>query len=353
MTYNFNGNVVTGSAVSTFVDNNLAWEKKKTYNVGIDLALFRNRLEFTAEWYKNISEDLLYAVPVPEQAGVSNTTVTMNAASMNNSGFEFSATYRNRDHDFKYEISGNLSTLRNRVTSLGFGTNSYISGAYITKVGEEIGQFYGWVYEGIARTQEDLANHATQEGAGLGRIRWRDLDGNGIINEKDQQWIYNPTPDFSYGLNIYLEYKNFDLTMFWQGVQGVDVISDLKKETDLWSGLNIGFLNKGKRVLDAWSPTNPNSTIPALSRSDTNNEKRVSTYFVENGSFLKLRNIQLGYNVPKNFAQKMKMERLRFYLSAQNVFTIKSKEFTGVDPENANYGYPIPMNITFGINVGF
>ena len=100
-------------------------------------------------------------------------------------------------------------------------------------------------------------------------------------------------------------------------------------------------------------PTNPNSTIPALSRSDTNNEKRVSTYFVENGSFLKLRNIQLGYNVPKNFAQKMKMERLRFYLSAQNVFTIKSKEFTGVDPENANYGYPIPMNITFGINVGF
>ena len=90
-----------------------------------------------------------------------------------------------------------------------------------------------------------------------------------------------------------------------------------------------------------------------MSRSDTNNEKRVSTYFVENGSFLKLRNIQLGYNAPKTFAQKMKMERLRFYLSAQNVFTIKSKEFTGVDPENANYGYPIPMNITFGINVGF
>ena len=122
MTYSFGNTPVTGSAVSTFTDNNLAWEKKKTTNVGIDVAMFRNRLEFTFEWYKNVSEDLLYAVPVPAQAGVSNTTVTMNAASMENSGFEFSATYRNNDHDFKYQIGANLSTLKNKVTSLGFGT---------------------------------------------------------------------------------------------------------------------------------------------------------------------------------------------------------------------------------------
>lgn len=141
--------------------------------------------------------------------------------------------------------------------------------------------------------------------------------------------------------------------MFWQGVQGVDVISDLKKETDLWSGLNIGFLNKGKRVLDAWTPVNPNSNIPALSRSDLNNEKRVSTYFVENGSFLKLRNVQLGYNITNNFVKKMKMDRLRFYLSLQNALTISSKSFIGVDPENPNYGYPIPINLTFSLNVGF
>ena len=139
MTYSFNNSAVTGSAVSTFVDNNLSWEKKKTYNVGIDLAFFNNRLEFTAEWYKNTNQDLLYSVPVPEQVGVSNTTVTMNAASMDNSGFEFAATYRNRDHAFKYEISANLSTLKNKVTSLGFTDEAYISGAYITEVGEEIG----------------------------------------------------------------------------------------------------------------------------------------------------------------------------------------------------------------------
>ena len=220
-------------------------------------------------------------------------------------------------------------------------------------IGHPNGTQVGYVADGLFKSQEEIDNHAIQEGAGLGRIRWRDLDNNGIINEKDQQWIFDPTPAFSYGINIYLEYKNFDLTMFWQGVQGVDIISDLKKETDLWSGLNIGFLNKGKRVLDAWSPANPGSDIPALARNDSNNEKRVSTYYVENGSFLKLRNLQVGYNVPKAWAEKIRMERLRFYLSAQNLLTIKSKDFTGVDPENVNYGYPIPLNITFGVNVSF
>ena len=141
--------------------------------------------------------------------------------------------------------------------------------------------------------------------------------------------------------------------MFWQGVQGVDIISDLKKETDIWAGLNIGFLNKGTRLLNAWSPTNTGSNIPSLTLSDNNNEKRVSTYWVENGSYLKLRTIQLGYNFPKRIASKLAMERLRLYLSAQNLFTIHSSSFTGVDPENPNYGYPIPLNITFGINVTF
>lgn len=141
--------------------------------------------------------------------------------------------------------------------------------------------------------------------------------------------------------------------MFWQGVQGVDVISDLKKETDIWAGLNIGFLNKGTRLLNAWSTTNPDSNIPALSLSDNNNEKRVSSYWVENGSYLKLRTIQLGYNVPESLAKKLYMQRLRFYVSAQNLLTIHASNFTGVDPENPNYGYPIPLNITFGLNVTF
>ena len=337
-------------------NDNIKWETTTQTNLGLDFSLFKQSLYGSFDWFYKKTTDILI-----QMAGIAamgeGSSQWINAGEMKNVGVELNLGYRNQTRfGLKYDLNANISTYRNEITKLPttVAANGTFGGNGVQSViGHANGSQVGYVADGIFKSQEEIDNHATQEGAGIGRIRWRDLDGNGIINEKDQQWIYNPTPDFSYGLNIYLEYKNFDLTMFWQGVQGVDVISDLKKETDLWSGLNIGFLNKGKRVLDAWSPTNPNSTIPALSRSDTNNEKRVSTYFVENGSFLKLRNIQLGYNVPKNFAQKMKMERLRFYLSAQNVFTIKSKEFTGVDPENANYGYPIPMNITFGINVGF
>ena len=184
-------------------------------------------------------------------------------------------------------------------------------------------------------------------------MRFKDLNGDGVINEADQDWIYNPVPDFTWGLNIYLQYRNWDFTMFWQGVQGVDVISDLKKETDLWAGTNIGNLNKGSRLLDAWSPTNPDSNIPAASTMDNNNEIRVSSYFVENGSYAKLRNLQVGYNFSKDICEKLYMQRLRLYLSAQNLLTIKAKSFTGVDPENANFGYPIPLNVTFGLNVTF
>ena len=337
-------------------NNDIKWETTTQTNIGLDFTLFNQTLYGSFDWYYKKTTDILL-----EMAGIAamgeGSKQWINAGEMENKGFELNLGYRNTTpFGLKYDINANLSSYRNEITALPatVAANGTFGGNGVESViGHANGSQVGYVADGIFKSQEEIDNHATQEGAGLGRIRWRDLDHNGVINEKDQQWIYDPTPAFSYGLNIYLEYKNFDLTMFWQGVQGVDVISDLKKETDLWSGLNIGFLNKGKRVLDAWSPNNTDSDIPALSRSDNNNEKRVSTYFVENGSFLKLRNVQLGYNVPKTFAQKMKMERLRFYVSAQNLLTIKSKEFTGVDPENANYGYPIPLNLTFGINVSF
>lgn len=337
-------------------NDDIKWETTAQTNLGVDFSLLDQTLYGSLDWFHKKTTDILV-----EMAGIAamgeGSTQWINAGEMKNVGFEFNLGYRNTtSFGLKYDLSANISTYRNEVTALPatVAANGTFGGNGVQSViGHANGSQVGYVADGIFRSQEEIDNHATQEGAGLGRIRWRDLDNNGVINEKDQQWIYDPTPAFSYGLNIYLEYKNFDLTMFWQGVQGVDVISDLKKETDLWSGLNIGFLNKGRRVLDAWTPTNSGSDIPALSRSDLNNEKRVSTYFVENGSFLKLRNIQLGYNLPQSLTRKIKMERLRFYLSAQNALTIKSKSFTGVDPENVNYGYPIPMNLTFGINVGF
>ncbi|MBR3088609.1 MAG: TonB-dependent receptor [Prevotella sp.] len=336
-------------------NDDLKWETTTQTNLGLDFGLFRNALYGSLEWYFKKTKDILVYMPGIGVMG-EGSSQWINAGEMENKGVELNVGYRGKVGDFQYDIAANIGTYRNEVTKLPetiaakgtFGGNGVES-----VVGHPLGAQVGYVYDGIFKSQDEIDNHATQNGAGLGRIRWKDLNNDGVINEKDQEWIYSPVPDFTWGLNIYLQYKNFDLSMFWQGVQGVDVISDLKKETDLWSGLNISNLNKGERLLDAWSPVNMGSNIPAISTMDNNNEKRVSSYFVENGSYAKLRTIQLGYNFPKSFTDKLYMQRLRVYVSAQNLLTIKSGNFTGVDPENANFGYPIPLNVTFGLNVSF
>ena len=336
-------------------NDDLKWETTTQTNLGFDFGLFRNALYGSFEWYFKKTKDILVYMPGIAVMG-EGSSQWINAGEMENRGIEFNIGYRGHVGDFQYDFAGNIGTYRNKVTKIPetIAANGTFGGNGVESVvGHALGSQVGYVYDGIFKSQAEIDNHATQNGAGLGRIRWKDLNNDGVINEKDQQWIYNPVPDFTWGLNIYLQYKNFDLTMFWQGVQGVDVISDLKKETDLWSGLNISNLNKGRRLLDAWSPTNMDSNIPSISTMDNNNEKRVSSYFVENGSYAKLRTIQFGYNFPQNLTKKLFMERLRMYVSAQNLLTIKSKKFTGVDPENANFGYPIPLNITFGLNVSF
>ena len=337
-------------------NDNIKWETTTQTDLGFDFAFFRNTLYGNFDWYFKKTKDILVNMPGIAVMG-EGSSQWINAGEMENRGFEFNIGYRNQTHfGLKYDVTANISSYRNKITALPttVAANGTFGGNGVKSViGHPMGAQVGYVADGIFKSQEEIDNHATQEGAGLGRIRWKDLTGDGKITEADQTWIYNPVPDFTYGFNIYLEYKNFDFTAFFQGVQGVDIISDLKKETDIWAGLNIGFLNKGKRLLDAWSTINPDSNVPALSLSDNNNEKRVSSYWVENGSYLKLRTIQFGYNFPGTIASKLAMQRLRMYVSAQNLFTVKSSSFTGVDPENPNYGYPIPLNITFGLNVTF
>ena len=337
MTYSFNNAGVTGSAVSAFVDNNLSWEKKKTYNVGVDLAFLNNRLEFTAEWYKNTNQDLLYAVPIPEQAGVSNgdpNTVTMNAASMDNSGFEFAATYRNRDHAFKYEVSANLSTLKNKVTSLGFTDEAYITGAYITEVGQEIGKFYGWVYEGIARTQEDLDNHATQQGANVGDCLYKDINGDGVIDENDQTVLGSGLPKVNFGLNARFEYKGFDLSIATFGALNYHVTDDI------YNSLNscYGYSNKDVAILDANRWSEDGSTyISNVPRTYITNSATYawndlfSQRKIQNAAYWKIANVELGYNFPDKWFGKY-VSDVRFYVSAQNLYT-----FTGYHGYNVDY----------------
>ena len=336
-------------------NDDLKWETTTQTNIGLDFGLFKSALYGSFEWYDKNTTDILVYMPGIGVMG-EGASQWINAGEVNNKGIEFNMGYRGEIGDLLYDFSGNIGTYRNTVVKLPetVAANGTFGGNGVKSViGHPMYSQVGYVYDGIFKSQEEIDNHATQSGAGLGRIRWKDLNNDGVINEADQDWIYDPTPAFTWGINIYLQYKNVDFTMFWQGTQGVDVISDLKKETDLWSGLNISNLNKGRRLLDAWSPTNYSSNIPAVSTMDNNNEKRVSSYFVENGSFAKLRTVQLGYNLSESVCEKLHMQKVRAYLSAQNLLTIRSKSFSGVDPENANFGYPIPVNVTFGVNVSF
>ena len=366
MTYSFNNKPVSGSAVSTFVNQNIAWEKKKTTNVGIDVAMFNNRLEFTAEWYKNRSEDLLYGVPVPEQAGVSNTSVTMNAASMDNSGFEFSATYRNRDHALKYEIGANLSTLKNKVTSLGFG-DKYITGAYATYVGREIGKFYGWVYEGIARTQADLDNHATQQGANIGDCLYKDVSGpNGVpdgkIDENDQVVLGSGLPKVNFGANVRLEYKNFDLNVSTYGALNYHV-SD-----DTYNSLNscYGWGNKSVDMLEANRYSEDGSTyLSDVPRTYVTNNATLgwndlfSSRKIQNAAYWKIANVELGYNFPNKWFGGL-VSGARAYISAQNLYTFTKYHGYNVDYAGGTFtpgynfcSFPSARSVMFGLHFTF
>jgi hypothetical protein len=218
-------------------------------------------------------------------------------------------------------------------------------------LGRSLGSYYAYVADGLFRTQKELDESAAQPGKGLGRIRYKDLNGDGVIDINDQTWVGSPQPKFAYGLNISVTYKNFDFSAFIQGVYGNTIVNTQKYSTDFWSVSETGS-NKGARLLQAWSPSNPNSTIPALTAIDNNNESRFSTYFLEKGSYTKLRNLQIGYTLPKKILKKMKLNKFRIYIGGDNLWIItKSKTFTGIDPETPGYGYPNPRVFTGGIDI--
>lgn len=338
-------------------NEDIKWETTTQHNIGIDFAFLKNEIYGSIDWFDKRTKDILVQMEGVAAMG-EGTSQWVNAGAMKNTGIEFSLGYRHElANGLSWDINGNIGSYRNEITSLPttvaskgtFGGNGIES-----VVGHPMGAQVGYIYDGIFKSQEEVDNHATQEGAAIGRIRYLDYNKDGRINEEDRTWIYNPTPAFQWGLNIYLQYKNFDFTMFWQGVQGVDVLTyDYKTRTDFWanSNINMPYLNKGDRVLDAWTPANADSNIPALTTVDNNKEGALSSYYVENGSYAKLRNIQLGYNLPKSLTEKLKMERFRLFVSGQNLLIIKSNKFSGIDPENPGFGYPIPMSFTFGLNI--
>lgn len=351
---NGNGLLNSGFIAIQSANDNLKWETTTQTNIGADFGFFNQKLTGSVDYYFKDTEDILVLPPYLGVIGEGGNQ-WVNGASMENKGWELSMSYNDKtSFGLKYEVSGNISMNKNKITHLPAAVrNSYGgNGTDDNILGRPINSMYGYIADGLFRTEEEVSDSATQEGKDLGRIRYRDLNNDNIIDDKDRTWIGNPNPGFAYGFNLTLEYKNFDFTSFWEGIGDIDVINQTKYQTDFWSVDDVGS-NKGKRLLNAWSVDNPNSTIPALTTVDRNAESRFSSYYVENGRYLKLRVLQLGYTIPKPFAERFQMTNARIYISGQNLLTIKSSDFTGVDPESPGFGYPLPLIFNVGLNVSF
>ena len=348
------GTFPSGFRTGQSANNNLKWETTTQYNVGLDYAFFNSSLYGSVDAYIKDITDMLISPAYLGCLGEGGSS-WLNGPSLRNVGMEFTLGYRNTtDFGLGYNINANLDFFRNRVTylpSTTTGSYAHTTKENLVEAGVPYGSIVGYVVDGLYQSKDEVLA-CGQENARVGGLKYADLDGNGIINADDQTWILNPVPDFSYGINVGLDYKGFDLTVFLQGVQGVQVYNGQKFQTDFWSLTDAGS-NKGSRLLGAWTTANTSSLIPALTTNNTGDEGRASTYFVENGSYLKVRDLSIGYNLPTDVLQKCKLSKLRFYLSGHNLLTLKSKSLTCKDPENPNWAYPLAASVTFGVQVGF
>ena len=348
------GTFPSGYRATQLGNPNLKWEAATQYNIGTDFTLFRNSLYGSIDWYIKDVEDMLINPAFIGTKGEGGAT-WMNGASLRNWGMEFMLGYRTTLHNgLGIDINANADFYRNKVTylpSVATGSYAHTSSENLVQSGKSYGSIVGYVVEGLFQTQAEV-DASGQANARVGGLKYADLDHNGVINAEDQDWIYNPVPKFSYGINIGLTYKGFDLSMFWQGVCDKDVYNNQKFQTDFWSVTDAGS-NKGNRLLDAWNTNNTDSDIPRLTTSNTADEGRASSYFVENGSYLKLRTLQIGYTLPSQLMSKFKMTSARVYLSGQNLLTIKSSSLTCPDPENPDWNYPLSTSVSFGLQLSF
>ena len=347
--------------VQAFLPNpNLKWETSKQTDIGIDLGFFNNKLMLTADYYIKKSSDFLLEIQMPAQTGF--TKATRNVGSVKNNGFEFSVDYRDNSHDFKYGVNVNLTTVKNKIErlspgkdavanlqSLGFPTTGNTSWAVfsMSKVGGSIGEFYGFQTDGIIQNQAEIdalnanAHRLNQDdnvwyiasGTAPGDRKFIDQNGDGVITDADRVSLGSPLPKFYGGINLSGEYKGFDFNLFFNYSVGNKILNFVKRNLISMGGEgSIGLQNVGKEFYDnRWTETNPTNKYPRAVWSDVSGNSRVSDAFVEDGSYLRLKNIEVGYTLPANILKKASISKLRIFASVQNLFTITG--YSGMDPE--------------------
>lgn len=340
----------------------LKWETSKQFDLGIDLGLFRGKLDITADYFSKKICDMLMKEPQPSTIGYPNDPYA-NVGTMLNRGWEFSVGWNDSVGDFSYGINANISTYENTVLSLGNGDaiygTAYLTDMVLTKteVGMPVGYFYGYVTNGIFQNAAEVEGSAQRELSVPGDIRFKDLNDDDVLDDKDRTIIGNPWPDFVYGLTLNMAYKGLDFSMFLQGSQGNDVLN--MKMYDLESG--TAYLNAPAGFLErSWHGEGTSGTFHRISENQGLNQE-VSDYFVEDGSYLRIKNLQLGYSLPSKLVRKVGLSQFRVYVSAQNLLTLT--KYSGLDPEMGSSSpltngidsgyYPQARVFSLGVNLKF
>ena len=350
-------NTVTGVALTSLANPSIKWEETEQYDIGLDLGMFNNKLDIVADYFNRNSTDILYTnFPIPNTLGVT-TLEAQNAASMVNTGLEFGVNYRdNINENLSFSLGASLTKfLNNEVTGLGEGGEETITNTNIIRVGEPYMAYYGYKAIGIFQSLEEIANSPTQFGnanTGPGDIRYADISGpngipDGVVDDNDRTVIGDPNPDLLINFNGSLDYKGIDFSFLFQGVKGVDRL--------IMGNGNLPMPDNRSNALeywiDRWTPENPSNNLP---RVGGQNNTIVSSFYVQDASYLRLKNIEIGYSLPQSVLEKYSITKVRFYVGAQNILTLTGLEY--FDPEGANGSQsnrnaPLYKTITFGLNL--
>ena len=361
--YVFNNTLVQGTAVGPIANPEIKWEQQIPLDIGVDIELF-DKVNITMDYFKKTTEDLLVSAQTSGIIGVSapgSSVPVVNAGTVENKGFEFSIGYKESiSEDFKFNVNYNFTTLNNNVTFVGNSTGILEGGSFGVgqdppsrmEAGFPIGYFYGYQTDGIFQTQLDVDSHATQLNAAPGDLRFVDKNGDGVIDSDDRTNIGDPIADLNMGLNLSLNYKNFDFNAYAFASIGNEIVRNYER--------TLPLTNRATYYLDRWTGPGTSDTFPRVTTGATGNNL-FSDFHVEDGSFLRLQSVQLGYSLSSSTLKRLEFSKLRFYVSASNLFTLT--KYRGYDPTTSNGApigggidqgfYPSPKTFLFGMNVNF
>ncbi len=369
--YPIGGNLVSGMWISDYQNENVKWEQVKSLNLGLDFSILQGKVDGTFDWYNKKTSDMLFALPLPATAVGRGNSPYLNIGDMQNKGIELSVNYHHKQQDpnkFDFDLGVNFSKNKNKILSLAPGVEQVRYGAFrsmetsVMKTGSPFGAFYGFKVAGIYQNDAELTQYPSYELARVGGFRFEDINNDGKIDDGDRTIIGSPHPDFTYAINFNARYQNFDMMMYFYGSKGNENYEATRYFTDF--GVFDG--QKSTRLLDMWSPENTSGTVPSITKDKVSpNEYASSTYYIQDASFFKMKNFQIGYNfqTDKLFGSNTGVKKFRAYLGVTNLFTITKYE--GLDPEvtatpskypalGVDFGvYPQSRQYMLGVSLGF